>query len=181
MRIDLTNGMTITPGADHRTFSANWRNTMEWADHTLVWGLDWWMWKYDGTRKFYNPSGVQVNEDQPLSDSNQYSGGIFVEDDWQLTETLTLNVGGRIDRIVAETEDNAGDPSGLAVEATFHDISWPRTPVSPGSSAPNGAARCCWPLAIARRTCSTASSSSPWARALSLRESGSRPRAQPVP
>ena len=125
VRIDrLPNKKTITPGADHRTFSANWRNTMEFANHTVVWGFDWWMWKYDGTRQYYNPSGVKVREDSPVADSNQYSGGFFVEDDWRLSETLTLNLGGRIDRIVAETEDNPSDPSDLADEATFHDLSW---------------------------------------------------------
>ena len=121
VRIDhMPNKMTITPSADHRTFQVNWRNTMESENHTLVWGIDWWLWKYDGTRQFYNPFGVEVKEDAPLADSNQYAGGFFVEDDWRLTETLALNLGGRIDRIVAETEDNAK----LAEEATFHDLSW---------------------------------------------------------
>ncbi len=118
----------IESAADHRTFGANWRNTMEFGDHTLVWGIDWWLWKYDGNRKrhlYRVPfDDILVLEDMPLADSTQSSTGIFIEDEWKLTETLTLNLGGRIDRIVAQTEDNTSDPSGRAVEASYRDFSW---------------------------------------------------------
>lgn len=125
VRIDhMANHMTLTPDADHRTFAATWQNTMEFGDHTVVWGLDWWLWTYDGSRKYYNAAGTLIKEDQPLADSNQSSTGVFAEDDWRLTETLTLNLGARIDRVLAETEDNPSDLSGRATEATFHDLSW---------------------------------------------------------
>jgi hemoglobin/transferrin/lactoferrin receptor protein len=118
----------ITPSADHRTFGMNWRNTMEFGDHTLVWGVDGWLWTYDGIRQKYLYrvpfDDIIVKEDQPLADSSQYSAGIYAEDDWQIAEDLTLNIGGRIDRMGAETEDNPSDTSGQAGEATFHDLSW---------------------------------------------------------
>lgn len=118
----------IETAADHRTFGANWQNTMEFGDHTLVWGIDWWLWKYDGSRKrhiYRVPfNDIMVLDDMPLADSSQSSTGIFAEDEWRLSDTLTLNLGGRLDRIVAQTEDNPSDPSGRAVEASYRDISW---------------------------------------------------------
>jgi hemoglobin/transferrin/lactoferrin receptor protein len=118
----------IDPSADHRTFGLNWRNTMELADHTLVWGVDGWLWTYDGIRRKYVYrvpfDDIVVATDSPLADSNQYSAGLFAEDDWRLTEALTLNLGARVDRMVSETEANESDASGLADEGTFHAVSW---------------------------------------------------------
>ena len=105
--------------ADHETLGARWQNVFETADHTMVLGADAWQWAYSGSRLQSLKNGTRIR-DLPLADCDQTAVGVFAEDDWRLAEALTLNVGGRVDRIDAESEALPG----RRPEATFHDLSW---------------------------------------------------------
>jgi len=109
----------IEPEADHQTLGARWQNLVELGDHTLNAGIDAWQWAYSGNRVTFRSNGTHVH-DMPLADCDQASAGVYAEDDWKLAECLTLNLGGRVDRITAETEAIPGKRP----EDTFHDVSW---------------------------------------------------------
>jgi hemoglobin/transferrin/lactoferrin receptor protein len=111
--------LRVEPEADHETYGMRWQNLFELGDHTLNAGLDAWSWAYSGSRVQTLRNGRRLT-DTPLGDCDQLSAGVFAEDDWQLGETLTLNLGARADRIVAESEAIPGKRP----EDTFHDLSW---------------------------------------------------------
>jgi len=111
--------LRIEPEADHETYGVRWHNVFETADHTLNVGADAWNWAYSGERVQFLRNGRQIT-DLPLADCDQTSAGVFAEDDWRLTDALTLNLGARVDRITAETEAIPGKRA----EDTFHDLSW---------------------------------------------------------
>lgn len=90
--------------ADHDTVGMRWQNVFELAPHTIVAGADCWEWRYDGTRTKYLVNG-NVGVDTPLAKSRQISAGLFAEDDWALTETVTLNTGARIDSISSHSDE----------------------------------------------------------------------------
>jgi hemoglobin/transferrin/lactoferrin receptor protein len=117
--------IALTPNAVHDTWGANWQNTFDLGKHTLVWGVDAWRWEYVGDRQKYifvpAQNIIVVATDYPLGDSEETSTGLFAEDDWRLSEKVTLNLGGRTDYIVAETDAN---PTGGTPEKSFHDVSW---------------------------------------------------------
>lgn len=111
--------LRIEPEADHETYGARWHNVFEAASHTLNVGVDAWQWAYSGDRLQSLKNGTRLR-DLPLADCDQASVGLFAEDDWRLGEALTLNAGGRVDRITAESEAIPGKRP----EETFHDLSW---------------------------------------------------------
>ncbi|MBN2452526.1 MAG: TonB-dependent receptor [Lentisphaeria bacterium] len=111
--------LRIEPEADHETWGARWQNVFELGDHAVNAGLDAWLWAYSGDRVRTLRNGT-VLSDLPLADSDQASVGVFAEDDWRLSEELTLNLGGRVDRITAESEAIPGQRP----EDTYHDLSW---------------------------------------------------------
>lgn len=111
--------LRVEPEADHKSLGARWQNLFEAGDHTLNAGLDAWTWAYSGSRVQVLKNGTRLR-DLPLADCDQTSAGVYAEDDWALGEDVTLNVGGRADRITAETEPIPGKRP----EDTFHDLSW---------------------------------------------------------
>jgi len=94
----------IRPEATHDTMGAVWRNHLEMGPHQLTAGIDVWNWEYEGTRTRRFADGRTV-VDMPLADSSYLSAGVFAEDDWGVTEQVTVNAGLRIDHITAESED----------------------------------------------------------------------------
>ncbi|WP_415518736.1 MAG: TonB-dependent receptor plug domain-containing protein [Desulfovibrio aminophilus] len=122
-RINQVNGAMAKPSADHETVGGKWTNVLGLGDHTLTAGLDAWNWYMTSKRDRYNPAGVLIGTDHPTPDANQFSGGLFLEDDWALAERWTLNLGGRGDWV---SISNAGNvTANQTVEAgTREDFSW---------------------------------------------------------
>lgn len=117
----------IRPQATHDTLGAVWRNHLEIGPHQLTAGIDVWNWEYEGTRIRRFADGRSII-DMPLADSSQLSAGVFVEDDWRITDRVTFNTGLRIDHITAESEDlyKSVDPPGDLIRPGEQetDMSW---------------------------------------------------------
>jgi hemoglobin/transferrin/lactoferrin receptor protein len=122
----------LTPNADHATMGGNWRNVFALGDHQLVTGLDVWNWNIESSRTKYLASGLVI-KDKPLPDADYFSGGVYAEDNWTLSPKWALNLGGRLDYIHVENDDNylyvkppkASSANPLITEAeTKEDISW---------------------------------------------------------
>ncbi len=94
----------IFPSANHTTWGVKWFNAFAAGDHAFSIGADAWEWAIDSTRKMAFMNG-NLAIDQPLADAEQFSGGIFGEDNWQITDRFSLNFGGRLDMIKAESDD----------------------------------------------------------------------------
>ena len=99
--------LEVTPGADHDTVGATWQNTLAlYNNHHTVIGLDLWQRQLDAFRTQRLKSG-KVVEDQPLPNAKFTSGGLFTEDDWDLTDVMTINSGVRVDGIYVENDSTA--------------------------------------------------------------------------
>jgi len=93
------------PGADHSIWGLKWQNRMELGDHTLVGGTDMWNWEIDDSQRYKTLKNGLTGVDSSLGNLEQFSGGVFAEDDWQLNACCALNLGGRLDYIRAESND----------------------------------------------------------------------------
>ena len=113
----------MMPSAVHRTFGGRWDNIFEFDDHKIVWGVDYWRWEYSGTRTRIRNNNVVIH-DKPMAKSNQNSLGVYAEDDWQIAEKLTLNFGGRVDRIWAHSEDLYNATGTTIINPESSDRSW---------------------------------------------------------
>jgi len=121
VRVDLPASMpieTIRPSADHTMYGSKWQNIFVLSDHTFNAGLDFWNRGYEGTRTKYLRNGNEVT-DKPLPDAYKISAGGFVEDTWQATEPLTINIGGRVDYIYIDNKETLQYEAGHS-----DDISW---------------------------------------------------------
>ncbi len=94
---------SINPSANHKTWGMRWFNALDVGDHSLGAGVDVWLWDIESQRKRNFLNG-NVGIDQPLADASLLSGGLFVEDNWAIGETLTLNAGGRVDFMRAKSD-----------------------------------------------------------------------------
>lgn len=88
----------VKPQADHDTYGTRWQNILALGDHKLTPGIDLWLRHFNGTRSKQSKSGV-ITYDKPLPNAYYASGGAFIEDDWQVIERLTINLGVRGDGI----------------------------------------------------------------------------------
>jgi len=95
---------TIKPSANHKTWGAKWQNVIDFASHGLVTGLDVWSWDIESIRE-KNLANGRTGIDTPLADARQISAGFFLEDDMPLGRGVTLNLGGRLDYIQAESDE----------------------------------------------------------------------------
>ena len=126
--------MAITePAADHRTLGLKWTNHLDWARHGVALGADIWRWQIDNTGRIKTLNSGAVGIDSALGDLDQENYGLFAEENWQATENLTLNLGGRIDAVASECDalydwikpPNAAITPALKRQGQAHrDVSW---------------------------------------------------------
>lgn len=95
-----TGSILQDPYAEHETLALNWRNVFDLGEHRLTAGIDAWSWYMTGDR--WNAAGVYA---KPVPDTNTFSGGLFVEDDWKFAPAWTLNLGLRTDGVLIENEE----------------------------------------------------------------------------
>lgn len=93
----------VDPYAEHETIALNWRNVLDLGAHRLTAGVDAWNWYMTSKRARYTVAGA-VLRDKPTPDTDMFSGGIFVEDDWTLDPDWVLNLGGRLDGVLIEND-----------------------------------------------------------------------------
>ena len=93
------------PGADHDTWGMKWLNIIAPDRHTLVTGLDIWQWEIHDTERTRIFANGQTGVDSSLGNVSQLSAGLFAEDDWSVSDGLTLNLGARFDGIRSESDD----------------------------------------------------------------------------
>jgi len=120
-------------GADHETLGVKWQNLFDLKGHTLVAGADLWSWAIGDSERYKSFKNGLTGVDSSLGDLEQFSGGAFAEDGWQIGQEFTLNVGGRIDYICAKSSDlyNWIRPPSQSIPALlmregdrYHDVSW---------------------------------------------------------
>ena len=122
-RINQFSGAVVKPSGDHETVGGKWTNVLALGDHTLTAGTDVWNWYMTSHRKRYNASGVLVAEDKGAPDATQFSGGLFLEDDWKLNERWILNLGARGDWVsITNGSNNTVTPAVGA--GSREDYSW---------------------------------------------------------
>lgn len=122
----------IKPSATHETTGAKWVNLLSFDNHQLTTGLDLWNWEIDTRREKHLKNG-KVGVDTPLADASQLSAGLFAEEEVPLSGSVTLNAGGRLDWIRAESDPlydwiippaSAITPKLKREGETTHDTSW---------------------------------------------------------
>jgi hemoglobin/transferrin/lactoferrin receptor protein len=122
----------IFPSANHKTWGLRWFNALDAGDHALSAGVDVWQWDIESLRQRHFTNG-NLAIDQPVADASQLSAGLFAEDSWVLGRTLTLNIGGRVDLIRADSDEihtwitppNPAAPNPLQRQKeSFDDTSW---------------------------------------------------------
>ncbi|BBD07942.1 TonB-dependent receptor plug domain-containing protein [Desulfovibrio ferrophilus] len=108
----------IRPGADHETWGGKLQGLFWLGDHTLVAGMDAWNWHMVSSRTKFLISGATIT-DSPTPNTTMTSSGVFAEDDWMLTENLSLNLGARLDSVNIANQESA-----LAEEGSSTDLGW---------------------------------------------------------
>jgi hemoglobin/transferrin/lactoferrin receptor protein len=122
----------IHPSANHQTWGVKWFNVIRGGNHRLSLGMDLWQWEIESERRRVFVNGT-TGIDQPLADAKQFSGGLFVEDHWRVSDTVAVNAGGRLDWIRADSQahyawikppqDTAPNPLRRPAD-DFKDTSW---------------------------------------------------------
>ncbi|TWI66958.1 hemoglobin/transferrin/lactoferrin receptor protein [Desulfobotulus alkaliphilus] len=124
--------LSLHPSADHDTWGLKWLNSMKKGKHAFTLGADIWEWEMTSSRTRHfkdQPTGI----DTPLADAKQLSAGVFAENNWRIHPSFSLNTGGRVDYIRAESKDHYAwiqppspdTPNPLTREADNHEnISW---------------------------------------------------------
>jgi hemoglobin/transferrin/lactoferrin receptor protein len=123
----------IRPQADHETLGLKWQTIVQPQDHRIVAGLDLWNWDISNSLRYKEFTSGLVGVDASLGNVAQFSGGVFAEDEWRLANAVSLNLGGRLDTIRAQSEDlyNWITPPDPAIPVTlklagedYSDTSW---------------------------------------------------------
>lgn len=121
-RVEISNPLpvvkAINPSANHETVGGKLQARFELGSHSLLAGVDAWSWSMVSKRTKYLANGRVLN-DQPTPNTTQTSMGIFAEDDWALSDILTLNLGARLDRIEIDNKEYGKFEAG-----TQEDIGW---------------------------------------------------------
>lgn len=103
----------LRPSADHETFGGKIQTLVEAGDHTIVTGADFWTWEISSSRRrdmrtrppqSAGGSGFLTMYDSPVPNAKQVSIGVFAEDNWEINDTFTLNIGGRLDHLNTESD-----------------------------------------------------------------------------
>jgi hemoglobin/transferrin/lactoferrin receptor protein len=103
--------LELSPSADHETYGGKLQTIIEAGSHTIVAGADFWTWKVDSNRiremrvpPALSPSGYLNLHDAPVPSAEQASAGVFAEDNWEINDTFTLNIGARLDYLRTESD-----------------------------------------------------------------------------
>lgn len=122
-RINRVMGAMVKPRGTHETVGGKWTNVLDLGSHTLTAGADAWSWYMTSHRKMYNAAGVLVGQDKGAPDATQFSGGLFLEDDWKLAPRWTLNLGARGDWVgITNGSNNTVTPAVGA--GSREDLNW---------------------------------------------------------
>ncbi|WDP91347.1 MAG: TonB-dependent receptor [Desulfobacter sp.] len=97
--------VSVAPGADHATLGINWTSHFNIGDHTPVLGLEAWQWRIDNTHRIKDFKNGLIGIDSSLGNLSQTVGGFFAEDTWSLSDSLSLNLGGRVDATRVKSDD----------------------------------------------------------------------------
>lgn len=92
----------LRPNSNHETWGSKFQGTFEAGAHTVVTGLDFWRWSVNTSRhqSLYRPlpaGGPIQFYDNTLPDPTQTSVSLFAEDNWELNDRLTINLGARLE------------------------------------------------------------------------------------
>jgi len=136
VRLDHFPGGAVTelrPQADHETWGLKWQNIIKPKDHKIVVGVDLWNWEISNSLRYREYANGSIGVDSSLADAQQFSGGVFAEDEWRLSKAISLNLGGRMDYIGAENSElydwiippSSNTPITLKHEANeYGDFNW---------------------------------------------------------
>jgi len=92
----------LRPSSNHENWGGKLQGTFEAGSHTLVSGVDFWRWSVDTNRyrSMYRPPAaggpIQFN-DNTMPDPTQTSVSLFAEDNWEVNDSLTVNLGARFE------------------------------------------------------------------------------------
>lgn len=95
---------SIEPEATHKTYSVAIINRFKIDNHDIMVGLDTWKRTYRGERVRTKHNG-ETSIDTPIPDSYYLSSGIYTEDEWEINDRFSMNIGGRFDRIQVKNEE----------------------------------------------------------------------------
>ncbi|MBI9090195.1 MAG: TonB-dependent receptor [Desulfobacterium sp.] len=108
VRLDHFPGGPVTevrPQADHETWGLKWQTIFQRQKHRIVAGVDLWNWEISNSLRYKEFANGLGGVDASLGNVEQFSGGVFAEDEWRLSNAISLNLGGRMDTIQAESDD----------------------------------------------------------------------------
>lgn len=104
--------LKINPGADHNTDGFQTQADFKFTNHYIIAGFDFWSRNYEGLRtrdqkiEILNPTDSTVVRtmyktiyEKPLPDADYSSAGIYLQDEMNLYNNLSLTLGGRYDFI----------------------------------------------------------------------------------
>jgi hemoglobin/transferrin/lactoferrin receptor protein len=97
---------SMEPEASHYNYNATWTNRFQSGSQTIVAGVDAWMRAITSERTKTKLTGA-TQIDTPLPDAWYLSTGAFIEDDWKIARMVTVNVGGRVDRIQVRNDETS--------------------------------------------------------------------------
>lgn len=92
----------LRPTSNHENWGGKLQGTFETGSHTLVSGVDFWRWSVDTNRyrSMYRPpaaGGPIQFYDNTMPDPTQTSVSLFAEDNWEINDALTMNLGARLE------------------------------------------------------------------------------------
>lgn len=92
----------LRPSSNHENWGGKLQGTFEIGSHTLVSGVDFWRWSVDTSRyrSMYRPpaaGGPIQFYDNTMPDPTQTSVSLFAEDNWEVNDALTVNLGARLE------------------------------------------------------------------------------------
>jgi len=105
VKIVPAEGKSINPSSDHRTNGLSFEVQTSFGNNFLTFGSEAWRRTYNGIRikKIEKPKQIEL-ADKPLPNSEFAALGFFLNDNYQFSQRLELNFGGRYDLIRVKNE-----------------------------------------------------------------------------